>query len=239
MEAKEYLKKYAYVYCYVISLCLLLAAGIRGVVAEVDSRQEFSNTPVLIIDAGHGGMDGGATSCTGVLESTVNLEIAQRLEQLIHLFGGKTVMTRTGPDSLATEGDTIREQKRSDLRNRLAMVRRYEQAILVSIHQNQFPDPKYWGPQVFYAPTEGSRELGEAVQAAMNEQLAHGNRRQCKPSQGVYLMTHIESPGILVECGFLSNPQEEALLRSRDYQQKLCAVLAQALCRQLEQRTSA
>lgn len=233
METREFLKRYAFVYCYVASFCLLVAAGITKTVTEVSSQQAFTEETVIIIDAGHGGIDGGATSCTGVLERTVNLEISQKLNPLLRMLGYETVMTRQTPDSLATEGETIRQQKRSDLRNRVDLINRYPHGILVSIHQNQFPDAKFSGPQVFYADTPGSEALAKQMQEQLTHVLAPGSRRTCKQADGVYLMNHIACPAVLVECGFLSNPQEEALLRDKGYQQKLCCVLASVLAQNL------
>ncbi len=229
METREFLKRYAFVYCYAASICLILAAGITKAATTVSSHQAFTEGTVIILDAGHGGIDGGATSCTGVLERTVNLEIAKRLDPLLHLMGYETVMTRQTPDSLATEGETIRQQKRSDLRNRVDLINRYPHGILVSIHQNQFPDSKFFGPQVFYANTPGSEDLARKMQEQMTAVLAPGSNRTCKKADGVYLMNHVACPAVLVECGFLSNPKEEALLREKGYQQKLCAVVASVL----------
>ena len=110
----------------------------------------------VIIDAGHGGIDGGATSCTGVLESTLNLEIALRLNDLLTLLGMDTTMIRTTDTSIYTEGNTIAAQKVSDLKERARIVNDTENAILISIHQNTFSNSKYSGAQVFYAATEGA-----------------------------------------------------------------------------------
>ncbi len=233
MKTREFLKRYAFVYCYVASVCLLIAAGITNAVTAVSSQQAFSEETVIVIDAGHGGIDGGATSCTGVLERTVNLEIAKRLSPMLRLFGYETAMTRQTPDSLATEGETIRQQKRSDLRNRVNFVNQYPNAVLVSIHQNQFSDSKFSGPQVFYANTPGSEELARNIQEKLSAVLSPGSSRTCKKADSVYLMNHISCPAVLVECGFLSNPREEALLRNKDYQKKLCGILASALAQRI------
>ena len=104
-----------------------------------------------------------------------------------------------------------------------------ENAVVLSIHQNTFPDGRYAGAQVFYAGTEGSQKLAKSMQSAFVAQLNPGSRRQEKKSSGIYLMEHIRCPGILIECGFLSNPEEEGKLRSADYQKKLCAVIARTL----------
>lgn len=180
----------------------------------------------IILDAGHGGIDGGATSCTGKLESSFNLEIALRLNDLFHLLGYETRMIRTTDTSIYTQGDTIAQRKISDLKERVRIVNETENALLISIHQNNFSESKYFGAQVFYGAGEGSEPLAKQLQSAFVTTLNPGSQRQCKKANGIYLMEHISCPGILVECGFLSNPEEEARLRSPDYQKNLCAVIA-------------
>ena len=174
----------------------------------------------IVVDAGHGGIDGGATSCSGKLESGLNLQIAKRLDDLLHLLGYRTVMIRTTDTSIYTEGKTIAAQKVSDLKERVRIVNESPNAILVSIHQNTFSDSKYRGAQVFYAPTEGSRELAELLQPILWQE------RSCKEGKSVFLLQNIHCPGILVECGFLSNPEEDQLLQQPGYQQKISSVIA-------------
>ena len=180
----------------------------------------------IVLDAGHGGEDGGATSCTGVLESGINLEITLRLRDLLHLLGRETRMIRTSDISVYTKGGSIAQKKMSDLKERVRIVNTTPNAMLLSIHQNNFSDSRYSGAQVFYADTQGSERLAKVLQCALISSLNKGSNRKCKQSDGVYLMEHISCPGILVECGFLSNPAEEARLRSPDYQRKLCCVIA-------------
>lgn len=226
MTALEYMKRYAYYYIYTIALTLVLTIGMSRTATEVSSIQQQRIRPTLIIDAGHGGIDGGTTSCTGVLESRINLQIALRLDDLMRLLGYDTVMTRKEDVSISTQGNTIREQKRSDLNNRVQMVNGTENAILLSIHQNYFTKSQYSGPQVFYAGGGDSRALAEQMQTQLNNALTPGQNRTCKKADGVYLMEHIERTGILIECGFLSNPNEEAKLRQPEYQMKLCSIIA-------------
>lgn len=187
----------------------------------------------IIIDAGHGGEDGGATSCTGVLESNINLEIALRLNDLFHFLGYDTAMVRTTDTAIHTQGDTIAARKASDLKARVSLANKTENALLISIHQNYFTDDRYSGAQVFYPTTDGSEELGKALQRDIVSVLNPGSNRQAKKASGVYLMEHIECPGILIECGFLSNRQEEAKLRSEDYQKKICTVIVSTVSRYL------
>ena len=199
--------------------------GNRAVTVIAESRP-VEREHCIIIDAGHGGEDGGATSCTGKLESSFNLEIALRLNDLLHLLGYDTGMIRTTDTSVYTKGETIAQKKVSDLKERVRIVNETDNALLLSIHQNNFSDGKYSGAQVFYAGTEGSEALAKQLQAAFVSTLNPGSNRQCKKSDGVYLMEHIDCTGVLIECGFLSNTEEEAKLRSPEYQKKLCCVIA-------------
>lgn len=213
-------------YLFTIAAVLLIAKwGSRAVTVIAE------NTPVerehcIIIDAGHGGEDGGTTSCTGVVESSYNLSISQRLNDLFHLLGYETVMTRTADISIYTKGDTIAQKKASDLKERVRIVNETENGLLLSIHQNNFSDSRYSGAQVFYAGTEGSEQLAKLLQDQLVSALNPGSNRKIKKSDGIYLMEHIECTGVLIECGFLSNAEEEAKLSSAEYQQKLCCVIA-------------
>lgn len=184
---------------------------------------------VWVVDPGHGGEDGGAVSLTGVPESQINLAIAKRLDALLGFYGKNCYLMREEDVSLHDpEAQTLREKKVSDLHNRAETVQAIEGAVLVSIHQNMFPQSRYHGSQVFYAPTQGSQELAEAFQTALQTHLQPDNSRQAKPiGDNVYLMNHVDCPAVLVECGFLSNPEEEAQLRREDYQTKLAAVAAE------------
>ena len=187
----------------------------------------FSDT-VLVIDAGHGGEDGGAISLTGVPESHLNLAVAKRLDLVFGLFGVSTLPLREEDVSLHDKSaQTLRQKKNSDLHNRADMVNEQENAILLSVHQNSYPDGRYSGAQAFYAPTEGSRELAQIIQETLRLTLDPKNTREAKQiPDTIYLMNHISCPGVLVECGFLTNPREEQLLRSQVYQTKLAMALA-------------
>ncbi len=221
------------VYCVV--LCGLLLSVIYGSRAIIVTTENFplKNRRTVVIDAGHGGVDGGATSCTGVLESTINLEIALKLDDLLHLLGINTSMIRTTDTSVHTNGNSIAQKKVSDLKERVRIVNGTEDAILISIHQNTFSDSQYSGAQVFYAPNNESKLLGEQLQIELVASLNPGSNRKSKIAESIYLMQHINCPGVLIECGFLSNPAEEAQLRSNEYQNKLCCVVASLLSRYL------
>ena len=209
---------------------LILAVGrLEGLMVPA-VRPVSARAAPLILDAGHGGEDGGAVSVTGAPESRINLEIVQRLRDTLALYGVDPVVLREADVSLHDpEASTLREKKRSDLKNRVRTVEAVEGGTLLSIHQNSYPGSQYRGAQAFYAPTGGSRELAEQVQTALREKLQPDNSRQAKPvPESVYLMNHVSCPAVLVECGFLTNPEEEALLRDGGYQKQLAAVLAGA-----------
>lgn len=188
----------------------------------------FSARPVLIIDAGHGGEDGGAISLTGMRESQLNLAIAQRVDLVLGLFGAPSVMLRQQDVSLHDpQAQTLREKKVSDLHNRVDLVSQQENGVLLSIHQNSFPSEKYSGAQVFFAPTAGSQPLAEAMQQTLRTVADPLNTRQVtKIPESVYLMNHITCPAVLVECGFLTNPTEEQRLQDPAYQTKLAAAMS-------------
>lgn len=213
---------------YLLITAMFLAISHFGsrAVTTISQNSPIAREQCIILDAGHGGVDGGATSCTGILESTYNLDIALCLNDLFHLLGYDTRMIRTTDISVYTKGETIAQKKISDLKERVRITNETENSLLISIHQNTFPDSRYSGAQVFYASSEESKELASQMQAAFVSVLNPGSHRQCKKSDGIYLMEHITRPGILIECGFLSNPEEAQKLQSKAYQQKLCCVIA-------------
>lgn len=229
-------KRKTWILAYLVTILSVLAAaqlGSRAVTALAEGRE---GKVCIVIDPGHGGEDGGATSCVGRLESTYNLEISLRLNDLLHLLGYDTKLIRKEDTSIYVKGDTIAQKKVSDLKERVRIVNGTENALLLSIHQNQFPDSRYSGAQVFYPKTAGSEELAKKIQGALVSALNPGSNRKSKPSKGIYLMEHISCPGVLIECGFLSNPAEEALLRDGEYQKKLCSVISSSVSQWLLDR---
>ena len=182
---------------------------------------------VLIIDPGHGGADGGAVAATGEHESQVNLEIALRLEALAALYGIPVEMTRRTADlDYPPEADTIREKKVADTRARVEMIQSTSYAVVISIHQNTFPGANVAGPQVLFADTSASEDFAKQMQAALGAALQlERSRTPVRVPRDVYIMNHIDCPAILVECGFLSNPGEVALLLSDAYQIRLAVAM--------------
>lgn len=229
------LKKYV-VFSKILSLAviggaLLLSRLGSAVAVWTMQTQPY---PTVIIDAGHGGEDGGAISITGIRESGLNLEISKRVRDFLNFMGLSTKMIRDSDVSVYTEGETIAQKKVSDIHHRAKIVEATPNALLISIHQNHFSEAKYRGAQIFYAETQGSAELAERLQGAIAQQADPKNRRQCKKAQDVYLMKHISCTAVLIECGFLSNYEEEQLLQTAAYQKKLAAVIGCCIYNYLE-----
>ena len=213
-------------YLLVVIVFLGIAHMGSNTVTTIQQQKAVPREHTIVIDAGHGGIDGGATSCTGVLESHINLQIALRLEDMLHLLGYDTVMIRRTDESIYTEGNTIASQKVSDLKERVRITNETPGGILISLHQNTYSDSRYRGAQVFYTNDAYSKKLAQTVQQNLVTVLNPSSQRKSKPAKGVYLMEHITCPGVLIECGFLTNPEEEVLLRNAEYQTNLCAVIA-------------
>ena len=220
-----------------VGLTALILMMMAATLAQLNELMQPAMEPValgrgraLILDAGHGGEDGGAVSITGVPESQINLAIVLKLRDVLGLYGVDPVVLREEDISLHdSEAGTLREKKRSDLKNRVALVEEVEGGTLLSIHQNTYPGSRYHGAHVFYAPAEGSQSLAEHVQNSIKASLQPDNERAVKRiPDTVYIMNHVTCPAILIECGFLTNPEEEAMLRDEDYQRKLSAVIAAA-----------
>lgn len=222
------------VYLIVLLGVATATAWTSRVATVISENTPKPNRHTIVIDAGHGGVDGGATSCTGVLESQINLQIALRLQDLSHLLGYNTVMIRQTDISVHTKGQTIAQKKVSDLKERVRIINSTDDAILVSIHQNHFSDSRYAGAQVFHNGQPGSMALSQRMQSQFVAALNPGSNRKTKKAAGIYLMEHITCTGVLVECGFLSNPEEEAALRQAQYQKRVCCVILAAICQYLD-----
>ena len=196
----------------------------------VSAQGKLFGNETVVIDAGHGGEDGGAVSISGAIESHLNLSIAQRLDSILGFYGVNTMLLRNSDVSLhSSDARTIREKKVSDLHNRVNMIESLPDPIVISIHQNTFTDSKYHGAQVFYSNEDLSLPFAQIAQDMLRKNLDPENTRKPTAVPGsVYLMNHITCKAILVECGFLSNPEEDILLQSSTYQTKLAASLAEA-----------
>lgn len=221
----------------VLCLCVLIGVnwlGDRQVVPA--STTSAGEKRTLILDAGHGGEDGGASTAAGEKESDINLAIVRKTQVLAAFLGVEPRLTRETDISLHSSGaETIRQKKVSDLKNRVSMVEETPNAILISVHQNHFTDPRYSGAQVFFKDGDMNRRWGESTQKVLRQVLDPDNGRKAKPiPSGVYLFEHISCPAILVECGFLSNGKEAALLVTDVYQRKVAVALAGAYFTELQ-----
>ena len=187
--------------------------------------------PVIIIDPGHGGYDGGAVSLTGTKESDINWDIALRLRDLISFCGMECRMTREDREIAYPENVSgIAAMKRWDTRQRADFVAGFDSAVLISIHQNYYPSPQPSGAQVLYADNEESKRLGRGLQNCINGSLQpHNHRRESLVQKDVYLLNHVSCPAVLLECGFLSNPGDARALETAQMQKKIAAAAAAAL----------
>lgn len=229
---------------FALFLCcaLLFSSVFYGAEQMLSSRivsNEAQNAPVILIDAGHGGEDGGAVGVNGVLEKDLNLVVSGMLFDLLRVAGYTVVQTRTEDQLLYDAGTKKGHKKQGDLENRVKYTQKYPNSILVSIHMNTFPTPNCEGVQVWYSQNDASSEiLAKQIQENVKLHLQPENNRRVKAAtSGIYLLRHTMTPAVLVECGFLSTPAECERLCDKDYQKKLALVLFDAICENLDART--
>lgn len=194
--------------------------------------------PIIIIDAGHGGIDGGTQSADGTLEKELNLSIAIKLKDILQSFGVNVVMTRETDDSIHSEGvQGIRNQKISDIKNRLHIIETTENAVFVSIHQNYYTQSQYSGTQIFYSKNNPDSEiLAQFIRSAVINNLQKENTREIKKSgKEIYLLNSATVPAVMVECGFLSNKDEADLLKTEKYQNDIAFFIAMGIVDYLNQ----
>ena len=182
-----------------------------------------STLPVIIIDAGHGGEDGGAVGIDGTFEKDINLQISLKLNDILSVFGYTTHLIRTTDTAIHTTGETIRQRKISDIHNRADTMNLYENCIYLSIHQNKYEDSRIWGAQTFYSANfDESREIAQFIQNAVSSQLQPNNKRQIKKSgTDIYVLYNATNPAVMVECGFVSNQNELNQLKDSKYQNNM------------------
>ncbi len=216
----------------VFALVWFFSKDISVSVPASSNVQTNMNKKVIVLDAGHGGIDGGCVSVNGVAEKGINLSIVQTLRDSLDILGFDVVCTREDDRSIHDSGvEGIAKQKLSDMKNRLDIINRYDDALVVSVHQNQFVDPRYSGAQMFYAKeNDDSRRLAECMKKQFVALLQPSNERETKPvGKEMYLIHNAKSPALMVECGFLSNPDEAKLLESADYQKKVAFTILTGL----------
>lgn len=226
-------------FCGAIVLFAMQTLQAFGIVAF--HADFFAKKGTIIVDAGHGGEDGGAVGENGVLEKDINLAIALELEKYLKQNNFDVIMVRDTDRSVGDQTlGTIAERKRSDTKSRLRMVEEAGECILISIHQNHFSEGKYSGAQVFYSPNrQESADLAEAIRQNIVESLQPDNKRENKEAgSNIYLLHKCPVPGVLVECGFLSNPEETSKLCDEAYQRDMAAAIYNGLIDYIESRTN-
>lgn len=216
----------------VLSVCaatVAAAVSLCGKAFLSTSGMSVTGTPVVIVDAGHGGPDGGTSSSDGTLEKNINLKIALDLNDILQSFGVRTVMIRTNDVSIHdSSAKTIRQKKISDIHNRLKIIEETPDSVFVSIHQNHYSVEKYYGTQVFYSKNNAlSESLAECIQSSVVGFVQPDNTRAIKRSgTDIYLLYHAVSPAVMVECGFLSNDGELRKLKSDEYRRQISFAIA-------------
>ncbi|WP_372508851.1 N-acetylmuramoyl-L-alanine amidase CwlD [Pseudalkalibacillus decolorationis] len=193
---------------------------------------------IIVLDAGHGGLDGGAVGKGDILEKDVALKISVKLRDYLQQAGALVLMTRETDKDLANE-DTkrLRNRKTEDLKKRAEIINTSGGDLFISIHLNAIPSPKWYGAQVFYNPAmEDNEKVAKFIQSEIRRNLEN-TTREAKPISNVYMVKTAEIPGALVEVGFLSNPNERELLKSELYQNKIAASIYQGILRYYAKET--
>ena len=231
------MKRYAAWLLFFAALALFGVQTMRAFGVVAFHADFFEKKGTVVVDAGHGGEDGGATGVHGELEKDINLAIALELQRLLEQHQFQVVMVRDWDTDLSDQNlPTVAQRKRSDLQQRLRLVEESGGCVLLSLHQNFFTESQYSGAQVFYSANDPRSEaLAEAIRASITETLQPENTRQNKVGEGVYLLEQCQVPAVLVECGFLSNPEEAAALADPDYQKRMAQAIYNGLVRYLKE----
>ena len=231
---KKYLLKfYIFVCMYIFMALFILYLTFRAdisspartnIIINALTPDYKSGRPVIIIDAGHGGADGGAQGTDDIIEKDINLLIALKLKRLFKMSNCEVILTRETDIMLNDDG--VKKKKASDLLNRVKIANKYPEAIFISIHMNKFPQEKYKGMQIFFSTNNlDSANLAELLKKNNRAYLQPENNREIKRGKDIYVLENIKSIGILIECGFLSNHEEARLLTQDDYQNKLAKII--------------
>lgn len=208
-------------------LCSSLFYALDGRFGAARTQTGSAALPVIVLDAGHGGEDGGAVGVNGVLEKDLNLSLTRTLADLLRGAGYTVIETRTDDKLLYEEGTPKGKRKQQDLKNRVAVAARYPDSVFISIHMNTYPTPNCEGVQVWYAPDHAaSLALAQAVQDKVSALLQPENHRKVKEAtRGIYVLKHAVVPAVLVECGFLSTPRECEKLCDEEYRKALALAI--------------
>lgn len=209
-----------------ICICLLISLSVVQINKQSNTIQTVAlpvQNKVIILDAGHGKPDEGAQSNNGTTEANINLSIALKVQKLLEQSGSTVILTRSDENGIYDEGSsTIRKMKVTDIKNRVEIGNESSADIFVSIHLNKISQEKYWGWQTFFKNgNEQSKKLAQSLQTGINETIQKENKRVPLKIENIYIIDHVEIPTTIVECGFLSNNEEENLLQTEEYQNKL------------------
>ena len=212
-----------------LSVILVSVFAFSFKVAKIEKESTIStmalpiSNKVIVIDAGHGKPDEGAQSSNGTTEAETNLKIALKLQNLLEQSGATVILTRSDEDAIYDlDKTTLKQKKISDIHNRVKIGNESSADAFVSIHLNKIPQEQYWGWQCFYKTgDESSQKLAKSIQQNLNDAIQKENKRVAMKIENVYIIKHVEIPISIVECGFLSNPEEESLLLTDEYQDKL------------------
>lgn len=231
-------KKIIKLMAMIFGLCVMFISSTTHYTEAVNASRLPIRNKVIMIDPGHGGIDPGAVGRTGVLEDEINLKIAFKLRKLIEQFGGVGLMIREDDSGLYSEGKSrIRDMKNEDLRERHRIINESGADILISIHLNFFPQSQYYGAQCFYNKgDEEGKKLAELIQAELVDVIKNNNTRKAKSIDSVYILKNNKMPSVLIECGFLSNHEEERLLQNDNYQEKLAWAIFMGVMKYFEEK---
>ena len=220
------LKKYV---SFILTIIVIIFSLLFSKIQQASSENLIlKDLPIVIIDAGHGGEDGGAVAEDGTVEKDLNLLISLKLNDMLSIMGYNTHLIRTTDTAIHSSGNTIRERKVSDIKNRFAVMNQYENCLYISIHQNKFTDKGVHGAQTFYSPNNSeSKVLADFIQKSISSQLQTGNNRVIKKSgTNIYILHNATRPTVMVECGFVSNREDLLNLKNMQYQEKMAISIA-------------
>lgn len=230
------MKKYRHILmlCILCGLIFLAKSSAGERLMAVFSEKGEKHAVTIVLDVGHGGMDPGKVGVTGVLEKEINLSIAKKLQKRLEGDGITVVMTRKTDDAPCSMG--AKYKKREDMEARVRLITETAPDFVVSIHQNSYPSEECRGAQVFYyKDSEESKRLAEVLQRTFPEVLQDENKRQAKANTDYYLLRKTSCPIVIAECGFLSNPTEEALLATQEYQEKVAEAVHTGIMRYISE----
>lgn len=237
---EKYLKSYIF---KILIFSITLIAFFTGVFLISVKLGFFKRTPqivnvfskdvkecVIVLDAGHGGIDTGASGVTGDYESKLCLKITEKISAFLNMYGNDVALTRIDDNLLVSENSTL-SRKQSDLAGRVEFTNKYENAVFVSIHMNTYPLESCRGTQIFYSPNDPkSKTLADIISQNVKNALQTDNSRKNKEAgTNIYVLHKLNVPAVLIECGFISNYEEAKLLNDDEYQNKLAAVIAESV----------